>query len=196
MRRVLLVFDRARRDKPSTSARAKHFLSRLPNRLGDDIRIPRVDNAHAGHSVISTARRTQVHVVTGVMVHAGFRQHGVVFDFGFTQRRHVVRDENEFSFPRADGFENRLVPKLFDVKEQKKKHTRQNGCGKKCKRGRREREKDESARASSGAAKIFPWTLREKRERERSKTNQTYRVLPGSHHNLQTVVDTFLRFLR
>ena len=194
MRRVLLVFDYARRDKPSTSAHAKHFLSRLPNRLGDDIRIPRVQNAHAGHSVISTARRTQVHVVTGVMVHAGFRQHGVVFDFGFTQRRHVVRDENEFSFPRADGFENRLVPKLFYVKEQKR-HTRVRTDVEKSVNAEREREKDESARAS-GAAKIFPWTLREKRERERSKTNQTYRVLPGSHHNLQTVIDTFLRFLR
>ena len=193
MRRVLLVFDYARRDKPSTSAHAKHFLSRLPNRLGDDIRIPRVQDTHAGHSVISTARRTQVHVVTGVMVHAGFRQHGVVFDFGFTQRRHVVRDENEFSFPRADGFENRLVPKLFYVKEQKKNKrvSAKSGCGKKSKRG--EREKNERTR---GRQNLAPWTLREKRERKRSKTNQTYRVLPGSHHNLQTVVDTFLRFLR
>ena len=153
MRRVLLVFDYARRDKPSTSAHAKHFLSRLPNRLGDDIRIPRVQNAHAGHSVISTARRTQVHVVTGVMVHAGFRQHGVVFDFGFTQRRHVVRDENEFSFPRADGFENRLVPKLFYVKEQKTKNTRVRTDVERRVNAERERERKTSA---SGAAKIFP----------------------------------------
>ena len=152
MRRVLLVFDYARRDKPSTSAHAKHFLSRLPNRLGDDIRIPRVQNAHAGHSVISTARRTQVHVVTGVMVHAGFRQHGVVFDFGFTQRRHVVRDENEFSFPRADGFENRLVPKLFYVKEQKTKNTRVRTDVERRVNAEREREK----RAHQGPPKSFP----------------------------------------
>lgn len=173
MRRVLLVFDRARRDKPSTSAHAKHFLSRLPNRLGDDIRIPRVDNAHAGHSVISTARRTQVHVVTGVMVHAGFRQHGVVFDFGFTQRRHVVRDENEFSFPRADGFENRLVPKLWLTRKNREKtHARQNGCGKKCKRGRREREKDESARIIRGRQNLSVDPKGKEREREiQNKSN-------------------------
>jgi hypothetical protein len=40
------------------------------------------------------------------------------------------------------------------VKEQKKKHTRQNGCGKKCKRGERERERRERARIT-GPPKSF-----------------------------------------
>ena len=101
------------------------FLSRLPNRLFDDIRVSRIQNAQARHSVKPTARRPQVHVVPGVMVHAGFRQHGVVFNLGFTQRRNVVRDENEFGFPGAKGFEDRFVPKLFLFKrEEEEEHKR------------------------------------------------------------------------
>ena len=98
------------------------LLSRLPNRLFDDIRIPRIQDAQARHSVKPTARRPQVHVVPGVMVHAGFRQHGVVFNLGFTQRRNVVRDENEFCFPGAKGFEDRFVPKLFLFKREEEEH--------------------------------------------------------------------------
>ena len=56
------------------------------------------------------------------MVHAGFRQHGVVFNLGFTQRRNVVRDENEFGFPGAKGFEDRFVPKLFLFKREEEEH--------------------------------------------------------------------------
>ena len=76
------------------------------------------------------------------MVHAGFRQHGVVFNLGFSQRRNVVRDENEFRFPGAKGFEDRFVPKLFLIREKKKNTNDENALLRERRKKKRERERE------------------------------------------------------
>ena len=137
------------------------------------------------------------------MVHAGFRQHGVVFNLGFSQRRNVVRDENEFRFPGAKGFEDRFVPKLFLIREKKKNTNDENALLRERRKKKREREREsarprERTRSSSEESKPREegpphkisnlLVLDPRREREREIASKpitrSYRVLPGSHDNL------------
>ena len=132
------------------------------------------------------------------MVHAGFRQHGVVFNLGFSQRRNVVRDENEFRFPGAKGFEDRFVPELFLIREKKKNTNDENTLL--CERGKKKRERErETAKELDHPKSSKPQegpphkisnllVLDPRREREREIASKpiarSYRVLPGSHDNL------------
>jgi len=110
------------------------------------------------------------------MVHPGFRQHGVVFDFGFTQRRNVVRDENEFRFPRAEGFENRLVPEL--LKREREKETRQRRVPTRRERRRRDRRR---RRKNKSIGPPKSWTL--EREKRDSINDDPIKIVPCTSQN-------------
>jgi len=124
------------------------------------------------------------------MVHAGFRQHGVVFNLGFTQRRNVVRDENEFGFPGAKGFEDRFVPKLFLIREKKKNTNDENTllCERRKKKRERERERPRKnsiirrvvnlKKGRHTKSQIFWfWTLEEREREIASKSNTHIRTV-------------------
>jgi len=64
----------------------------------DDIRITRVGDAEAAYSKVFTASSTELDVVSGVVVDAGLAQHGVVLDFGLSESRRVLGQNDELSF--------------------------------------------------------------------------------------------------
>jgi len=75
----------------------------------DDIGITRVGDAKAANSEVFTASSTELDVVSAVVVDAGLAQHGVVLDFGLSESRRVLGQNDELSFGGSELFESLAV---------------------------------------------------------------------------------------
>jgi hypothetical protein len=77
----------------------------------NDIRITRVGNNQSANSEIFTAGSTEIDVVAVVVVDTALGQHSVVFNFGLSQGRAVVSNDNQLGFSSSDQLETGLVTK-------------------------------------------------------------------------------------
>jgi len=72
-------------------------LSFCSRHAANDIGVTWISDAQRRHPVVLAARRTELNVVAGVVMHARLSQHRVVLNLALTQWRRVVRNDDKFS---------------------------------------------------------------------------------------------------
>lgn len=84
------------------------MLSLLAWEAANDVRVSRVSDREAAHSIVPSTGSAKLIVVTMEVVHTGLREHGIILNLTLAQSRAVVGNEDKLGLALAQGLQSRL----------------------------------------------------------------------------------------
>ena len=84
------------------------MISLLAWEAADDVRVTRVSDREAAHSIVPSAGSAKLIVVTMEVVHTGLREHGIVLNLTLAQSRAIVGNQDKLGLALTQCLQSRF----------------------------------------------------------------------------------------